>query len=283
MPIVLSRLVPALFFGLFFYVGYLVMTTHHVPELPVQSLDTWQKSDAPYGIPLTPDNPNETQKFDPRMHLHSPFEAALIPTAPRFDAAMGSEHAALTYNAQGFMEANSTRGGQHTGDDINGIGGQDTDYGDAVYAVANGLVVYAGTPSAGWGKTIILAHRLPDGRTLHSMYAHLHQIEVALNSYAGRGAQIGSVGNANGRYLAHLHLEMRETDGFSPQAGYSSHAFDRLDPEATIEANRGAANNQLNPSALTVLQQSRRSKNRLPEMDAESALKLQEFLHRSSK
>lgn len=281
MPIVLSRLVPALFFGLFFYVGYIVMTTHYVPELPVQSLDTWQKSDAPYGIPLTAEDPDEIQKFDPRMHLHSPFEAALIPTALGFDAAMGTENAALTYNAQGFMEANTTRGGQHTGDDINGIGGQNTDYGDTVYAVADGLVVYAGTPSDGWGKTIILAHRMPDGRTLHSMYAHLHEISVALNSYAGRGTEIGTVGNANGRYLAHLHLEMRETDGFSPQAGYSSHPFDRLDPEATIKANRPSSGNTLRPSALNILQQSKRNKNQLPEMDAESALKLQKFLHKS--
>ena len=283
MPIVLSRLVPALFFGLFFYVGYLMMFTHHVPEAPVQSLDTWQKADAPYGIPLDLNEPSVTQKFDPRMQLHSPFEAALIPRAPRFEAAMGSEHAALTYNAQGFMEANATRGGNHTGDDINGIGGQDSDFGDAVYAVANGLVVYAGTPSDGWGKTIILAHRLPDGRKLHSMYAHLNSIEVALQSHIGRGAQIGSVGTAGGRYLAHLHLEMRETDGFSPQAGYSSHPFDRLDPEATITANRNANDDSLNPSTLSILQQSKRSKAPLPEMDAKSALKFQEFLQRSSK
>lgn len=283
MPIILSRLVPALFFGLFFYVGYLMIDTHYNPEAPVQSLKTWQRADAPYGIPLKLDEPSVVQKFDPRMQLHSPFEAALIPKAPRFDAAMGTEHAALTYNAQGFMEANSTRGGNHTGDDLNGIGGQDSDFGDAVYAVANGLVVYSATPSAGWGKTIILAHRLPDGRILHSMYAHLNSIDVSLKSHIGRGAQIGSVGNADGRYLAHLHLEMRETDGLSPQTGYSSHAFDRLAPEATIVANRNAADDALNPSTLSILQQSRRSQAPLPEMDAKSALKFQEFLQRSSK
>ena len=283
MPIILSRLVPALFFGLFFYIGYLMMFTHYVPEAPVQSLDTWQKADAPYGIPLKLEQPSIVQKFDPRMQLHSPFEMALIPNAPRFDAAMGTELAALTYNAQSFMQANTSRGGNHTGDDLNGIGGQDSDFGDAVYAVANGLVVYAGTPSEGWGKTIILAHRLPDGRTLHSMYAHLNSIEVALQSHVGRGAQIGSVGNAKGLYLAHLHFEMREADGISPQTGYCSHPFDRLDPESTITANRNAASDALNPGTLAILQQSRRSKIRFPEMDADSALKLQEILQRSTK
>ena len=76
---------------------------------------------------------------------------------------------------------------------------------------------------------------------------------------------------------------MRETDGFSPQAGYSSHPFDRLDPEATITANRNANDDSLNPSTLSILQQSKRSKAPLPEMDAKSALKFQEFLQRSSK
>ncbi|MFC4992451.1 M23 family metallopeptidase [Rubritalea tangerina] len=282
MPLVLSRLVPALLFGLFFYVGYLVMTTRHVPELPVQSLDTWQKADAPYGIPLKLDQPELVQQFDPRMHLHSPFEAALIPTAPRFDPPMGSEHAALTYNAQSFMAPNATRGGQHTGDDINGIGGQNSDLGDPVFAIANGLVVYAGTPSPGWGKTIILAHRLNDGRILHSMYAHLHEIHVATKSHIARSQEIGTVGNAGGRYLAHLHLEMRHTDGFSPQTGYASHPFDRLPPEQTIDSLRNAPDDALNPSTLQILQQDLHKKLPIPEMDAESALKFQEFLERSS-
>lgn len=283
MPLVLSRLVPTLIMGLFLYVAYLVMVTHHVPDLPVQDLSTWQKADAPYGIPLDLDDPERVQKHDPRMHLHSPFEAALIPSAPRFDAAMGSENAALTYNAQGFMEMNATRGGQHTGDDINGIGGQNSDLGDPIYAVANGLVVYAGTPSAGWGKTIILAHRLPDGRTLHSMYAHLHEIYVSLHDHLGRGAEIGSVGTADGLYLAHLHLEMRHTDGFSPQAGYRSHPLDRLDPTATLTQLRNASTSTLNPSALSALQKDSEQELLIPEMDSESAMQFQKFLNRSSK
>ena len=283
MPLIFSRLVPALIMGLFLYVAYLAMVTHHVPEFPVQSLATWQKADAPYGIPLDLKKPDEVQKFDPRMHLHSPFENGLIPTAPRFDAAMGTEHAALTYNAQGFMEMNSTRGGKHTGDDLNGIGGQNTDLGDPVYAVANGLVIYAGTPSAGWGKTIILAHRAPDGRTLHSMYAHLHEISVTLHNHVGRGAEIGTVGNAGGRYLAHLHLEMRHTEGFSPQAGYRFHPLDRLDPTATIKALRNASNTALNPSALEALNLDAKNAKVPPAMDADSAIQYQEFMLRKSK
>lgn len=262
--------------GLFLYVGFLVLTTHRVPETPVQTFRNWQEADAPYGYPIGEDG--TPQNFHPLMHLHSPFEAAQIPTAPRMDLAMGSEHGALTYNAQKFMEPNSKRGGQHVGDDVNGIGGQNSDLGDPVYAVANGLVIYAGTPSPGWGKTLILAHRMPDGRILHSMYAHLDSISVALNTHISRGKEIGTVGTADGRYLAHLHLEMRHTDGISNQAGYSMHPFDRLDPEATILANRNAPPELLNPPVLEILQSS--NKAFLPEMDAESALKLQEFLQR---
>ncbi|MFC5050605.1 M23 family metallopeptidase [Rubritalea spongiae] len=277
MPKVLSRLVPALIMGLFLYVGYYVLTTHSVPDTPVQGFRNWQEADAPYGYPVGPDD--TPQKFHPLMHLHSPFETALIPTAPRMDHPMGSEHGALTYNAQKFMDMNDKRGGMHMGDDVNGIGGQNSDYGDPVYAIANGLVVYAGTPSPGWGKTIILAHRLPDGQLLHSMYAHLHEISAALNSHVGRGRQIGTVGSAGGRYLAHLHLEMRHTDGISNQAGYSMHPFDRLDPESTIIAKRNASPEQLNPSVLEILKDSQ--KKFFPEMDAESALQFQKFLERS--
>jgi hypothetical protein len=263
--------------GLFLYVGYIVLTTHSVPETPVQTFRNWQEADAPYGYPVGEDK--KPQKFHPLMHLHSPFEMAEIPTTPRMDHAMGSEHGALTYNAQKFGEMNPKRGGQHMGDDVNGIGGQNSDFGDPVYAVGNGLVVYAGSPSPGWGNTVILAHRMPDGRILHSMYSHLHEIFVALHSHVGRGKQIGTVGSAKGRYLAHLHLEMRHTDGLSNQAGYSMHPFDRLDPESVIEANRNAPDDQLTPSVLEILKRTKLQQ--LPEMDAESALKLQEFFQRS--
>ena len=52
------------------------------------------------------------------FQIPSPLELAALPTATRFDFPIGSEHGALTYNAQPFTE------NRHLGDDLNGIGGE---------------------------------------------------------------------------------------------------------------------------------------------------------------
>ena len=136
---------------------------------------------------------------------------------------MGSEAAALTYNAQPFWSDNTQRGGHHTGDDINGIGGMNTDLDDPVYAIANGIVIYRSEPSPGWGKTLILAHRSPQGQILLSMYAHLNQNNSPFGDLVHLGEPIGTVGTANLNYPAHLHLEMRDSTGVHIGHGYSSH------------------------------------------------------------
>ncbi|MEY3897379.1 MAG: hypothetical protein RLZZ214_2900, partial [Verrucomicrobiota bacterium] len=110
---------------------------------------------------------------DHRFHFLSAWQTAQIPRALRFDPPLGSEHGGLVYNAQKFWEMNAKRGGHHTGDDLNGIGGMNTDLGDPVFSTADGLVVYTGEPSQGWGKLVVIAHTAADGRPLHSMYAHL--------------------------------------------------------------------------------------------------------------
>jgi hypothetical protein len=190
---------------------------------------------------------------DFRFHTLSPWQAAMVPRAMRFDLPLGSEHGALVYNAQKFWEMNEKRGGRHTGDDLNGIGGMNTDLGDPVFSVADGLVLYAAEPSPGWGKLILVAHRASDGRSLHSMYAHLDRIDVKSGDLVARGSRIGTVGTANGYYPAHLHFEMRESHGVDIGGGYSLYPFNRLDPEKTIASLRAAAEEQLTPSPLGLM------------------------------
>ena len=129
--------------------------------------------------------------FDPRFIQLTAFERALIPTATRMAAAMGSQHGALTYNAQSYWSNNPKRGGHHTGDDFNGIGGMNTDLGDPAYAIASGLVIYRGEPSPGWGKTLILAHRDLQGNILLSMYSHLDKSFAAHGTLVHMGETIG--------------------------------------------------------------------------------------------
>lgn len=190
---------------------------------------------------------------DFRFHTLRAWQSATVPRATRFDLPLGSEHGALVYNAQKFWEMNEKRGGRHTGDDLNGIGGMNSDLGDPVFSVADGLVLYAAEPSPGWGKLILVAHCALDGRLLQSMYAHLDRIEVKSGDLVARGSRIGTVGTANGYYPAHLHFEMRESHGIDIGGGYSLYPLNRLDPEKTIASLRAASEEKLTPSPFGLI------------------------------
>ncbi|NJM36621.1 MAG: M23 family metallopeptidase [Akkermansiaceae bacterium] len=192
----------------------------------------------------------ESGEADHRFHFLSPWLTAQIPKAIRFDPPMGSHHGGLIYNAQKFWEMNEKRGGHHTGDDLNGIGGMNSDLGDPVYSAADGLVIYAAQSSPGWGNIVVIAHKTSDGRPLHTMYAHLERIDVSSGNLIARGVQIGTVGTANGFYPAHLHFEMRTSDGVDIGAGYAMYPLNRLDPMATIFTLRNAAADDLSPAPL---------------------------------
>jgi len=210
---------------------------------PIEALTGFQDADAPFMLPA------DGQPVH-RLNQFTAWQLAEIPAATRFESPLGSQQGALTYNAQKFWEMNEGRGGHHTGDDLNGIGGQNTDLGDPVSAVADGLVAFAGEPSPGWGKTVILAHRDREGRVLESMYAHLDRIEVAPGALVPRGMKIGTVGTANGYYPAHLHFEMRRGDGIDVGSGYGMFPLNRLDPAETLAELAGSAPDDLAPAPL---------------------------------
>ncbi len=189
-------------------------------------------------------------EIDHRFQFLSPWESVAIPIAERFDPPMGTEHGGFVYNAQKFWEMNEKRGGHHTGDDLNGIGGMNTDLGDPVFCTADGLVLYAGEPSPGWGKLVVVAHRTRDGKVLHSMYAHLNRIDVSPGNLIARGGHVGTVGTANGYYPAHLHFEIRASDEVDIGAGYAAVPLDRLDPAGTVDSLRNAADDDLSRSPL---------------------------------
>lgn len=176
-------------------------------------------------------------RVEPAFQLPSPFELASVPTATRFDFPLGNENGALTYDAQKFTE------NRHLGDDLNGIGGENSDLGDPVYCVADGRVLLAREGGPGWGNVIIVLHALEgkgDRRFVQSYYAHVETIMCRVGENVRRGQQIATVGTADGRYLAHLHFEMREfiTPFIGP--GYRQDTRGWIDPIAFIRAHRGA-------------------------------------------
>ncbi len=184
-------------------------------------------------------------RLDPAFHRLTPAEVATLPLAVRFDVPLGSHHGALTYNARAFRIKN------HLGDDLNGIGGENSDLGDPVHAAAAGRVVYVGSPGAGWGKMLILAHRLPPGDeagpVVQTMYAHLDEIRVKPGQLVKRGETVATVGTADGAYLAHLHFEVRQGPYINPAEGYADTPLNRLSPQDFIQRRRGALATVLNP------------------------------------
>lgn len=95
------------------------------------------------------------------------------------------------YNALDFRADN------HLGEDWNLNTGGNSDCGEPVYAVAAGRVVYADHAGPGWGNTIIIEHRLADGRRVESLYAHLAEIRPLGDRIEFR-QKIGTIGNADG-------------------------------------------------------------------------------------
>lgn len=184
--------------------------------------------------------------FDPAFHRLTPEQVVNLPLATRFDLPLGSQHGALTYNARPF------RISRHLGDDLNGIGGENSDLGDPIFAAGAGRVVYIGMPGSGWGKMIIVAHRLPPGDeagpVVQTMYAHLQEIGVKEGQIVQRGEKIGTVGTAEGVYLAHLHFEVRMGPYINPAEGYADTPLNRLWPEKFIAAHRGAGPADLGPA-----------------------------------
>lgn len=150
-----------------------------------------------------------------------------------FDFPVGPPDAKGYYNAQPFGES------YHLGDDWNGVGGGNTDLGDPVYAIANGRVVFAEYVGSGWGNVIRIWHRLDSVQIVESVYAHLDTIEIAKGDSLAKGNRIGTIGTADGAYLAHLHLEIRIQTGLPIGGGYSTETSGFTDPTAFIRGRRG--------------------------------------------
>lgn len=130
------------------------------------------------------------------------------PLADGFDQAVGKPDARGYYIYRGFWPNG------HLGEDWNGNGGGDTDLGDPVYAIADGVVVFSDDYKRRWGNVVIIRHayREKNGSTVYvdSLYGHLDKRQVRMYQVVKRGQQIGTIGNCYGVYAAHLHLEIRK-------------------------------------------------------------------------
>ena len=154
------------------------------------------------------------------------------PLADSFDFPVGKPDAKGYYNAQKFGENN------HLGEDWNATSGGNTDLGHPIYSIANGQVTLAADLGGGWGKIIRIAHQLPDGTWVESLYAHCERMLAKRGDIIYKGDQIATIGNNDGQYLAHLHFELRSELALSLGGGYSTDTTGYLNPTEFIKSHR---------------------------------------------
>ena len=149
----------------------------------------------------------QSREEPPAQSISFSGQMAFTKLADGFDLPVGKPDARGYYKARGFKAHG------HLGEDWDGVGGGDTDLGDPVFAIGDGVVVFARDCHQGWGNVIIIRHAFRDGGTIRnvdSLYGHLQKILVHRGQGVRRGQQIAAIGNAHGLYDAHLHLEVRK-------------------------------------------------------------------------
>jgi len=153
------------------------------------------------------DQPVREQEPIPAEQMVFRGDTAFTKLANGFDFPVGNP------DAQGYYKARGFRSGAHLGEDWDGVGGGDTDLGDPIYTIGDGVVVFARDCHMGWGNVVIVRHAYREGgriRNIDSLYGHLQKILVRCGQVVRRGQQIATLGNVHGLYDAHLHLEIRK-------------------------------------------------------------------------
>ena len=91
----------------------------------------------------------------------------------------------------------------HWGIDVAG------DLNDPLFAVDNGVIVYAGWSDWGYGNVVAIDH----GNGWQSLYAHLESLNVYCGSYVIQGDTIGYMGSTGNSSGPHLHFELISNGG----------------------------------------------------------------------
>jgi murein DD-endopeptidase MepM/ murein hydrolase activator NlpD len=135
---------------------------------------------------------------------------AVVNLADGFDFPVGKPDAAGYYKARGLR----LRSPQHFGEDWNGRAGGNSDRGDPIYSMGDGIVTFAYNVKAGWGNVVIIRHAYRDSASgqvqyCDSLYGHLLAMMATVGQKVRRGEQIGTLGDNGGMYPAHLHFEVR--------------------------------------------------------------------------
>ena len=149
-------------------------------------------------------------------------------------------------SAQGYYNAQIFGKNNHLGDDWNGVGGGNTDIGDNVYSISDGIVSFSDNLGGGWGNIVRIYHNIGSfekPQFIESFYAHLEDVSVSEGTVVKAGQKIGTIGNVQGKYLAHLHFEIRHKVDLPIGPGYSYNNSGYLDPTQFIRKMMKKMNN----------------------------------------
>ena len=169
------------------------------------------------------------------------FEKNILPNLPvadEFDTPLRPPDGAGAVDSLPYLEDEAK---MHLGEDWTTAKG-DAALGEPVYSVADGWVSVAYDFANAWGKVVFICYRLPAGRYppyVEVMYSQLQSMEVKSGEFVKRGQKIGTVGNANKTYTAHLHWEVRTVAGGGLGLGFDNRHDDRLGPSEFLAAHRG--------------------------------------------
>lgn len=128
------------------------------------------------------------------------------------------EYQKFWYDAQPF--GNKTSYGYHEGVDLNLKTGGDTDFGEPLYAVADGKIVYYHLnthPASGFGKHMVLECDVPNVGKRWFHYAHCEEITASVKDVK-EGEQVGRLGKSGTEY-AHLHFAVFRVDPKTLRSG----------------------------------------------------------------
>lgn len=133
-----------------------------------------------YGVELPPDYPDQSRKLLAAVPSHAPAVGHL-------SSEFGTRHSPFNGSIR-----------LHKGIDIA------APHGSPIYAVADGVVVFAGWQGP-LGRVVIVNH----GFRIVTKYAHAAALDVQRGSSVRRGDIIGRVGNSGRSTGTHLHFEVR--------------------------------------------------------------------------
>lgn len=176
------------------------------------------------------------QLAQPSSSLSGSVDTAFTKLADGFDFPIGKP------DAQGYYKARGFRSKGHLGEDWDGVRGGDTDLGDPIYSIGDGIVVFARDCHMGWGNVVIVRHTYREAdeiKNIDALYGHLNTMLVRRGQSISRGQQIATMGTAHGLYDAHLHLEIRRNleIGMS-RAKFARDVSNYYDPSQFIQAHR---------------------------------------------